>query len=63
MMDHSDSEGLFESVLQSSVVTVRCNQCGTEQPMNSVYAKYVPAGIAACRFCREKEYGNSKVDQ
>lgn len=58
----TDSEGFLQPVLQSTVVNVRCNGCGTEQPMNSVYAKYVTHGIGSCRFCREKACANSKTD-
>ena len=56
------TDGFFQPVLQSTVVTVRCNGCGTEQPMNSIYAKYVPRGIGSCRLCREKACGSSNSD-
>jgi peptide methionine sulfoxide reductase MsrB len=60
MNDCNTSEGFFQPVLQSEVVMVMCHGCGTEQPVNAVYAPYVMDGISSCRACREKMYGSSE---
>jgi peptide methionine sulfoxide reductase MsrB len=60
MMDNDSEAGFLEPVLQSEVVMVMCNGCGTEQPVNVVYAPYVTNGISSCRACREKMYGSSE---
>lgn len=42
----------FQETLQSEVVPVICNGCGSEQVMNKVYAAYVKDGLQNCRNCR-----------
>lgn len=48
-----DTDGFLQPVLQSLVVNVWCHGCGTERPINAVYAPYVVDGIQSCRHCRE----------
>lgn len=47
-----DQEQFFKDILQSTVIAVRCNNCGTDQIMNTAYAKYVTSGLSACGNCR-----------
>lgn len=35
------------------LVPVRCNNCGNQTVMNSMYAKLVKNGIASCGKCRK----------
>jgi len=47
-----EQEKFFEEVIGSQVIEVRCNGCGSEQIMNSAYAKYVTNGLLKCSKCR-----------
>lgn len=39
----------------ATCITVRCTTCGTDQPVNSVYARFLPAGtISNCTLCRAR---------
>lgn len=53
MHDQFASDGSFEAIEQSEVVTVRCRGCGTDQPINKVFERFVGGSISSCRHCRE----------
>lgn len=57
----ADDNGFLSTVMRSSVVTVMCHGCGSEQIMNAVYAPYVTDGLRTCRLCREKVGGSSEM--
>lgn len=47
-----EKETFFEEVLRSTVVAVRCNNCGSDQVMNTAYVKHVTNGLLTCSNCR-----------
>lgn len=54
-----DSSAFFAEVFQSTVVPVRCLNCGVETFMNSRYAKHVTGGLKNCGKCN---YGMGGCD-
>lgn len=48
----SDSQDAFAEILKSEVAIVRCNGCGSDQPVNVAYLPYLRDGISSCRMCR-----------
>lgn len=51
-MNEKQEGGIFAEILQSETAIVRCNNCGTDQPVNKVYLPYLTDGISSCRNCR-----------
>lgn len=58
----ADDNSFMQTVMNSKVVSVICNGCGSEQVMNAVYAAYVMDGLRTCRVCCEKVGGDSEME-
>jgi ribosomal protein S27E len=51
----NEEQDIFQEILQSQVMNIRCKGCGSEQVMNMKYAVYVKDGLTNCKECRSKK--------
>lgn len=51
-MQDQCTENFFAEILKSETTLVRCNGCGTDQPVNNNYLQYLTAGLQSCSKCR-----------
>lgn len=52
MTNEPSEDQFFEEILKSTVIAVKCNNCNSDQIMNTAYKKYVPNGLMTCSNCR-----------
>jgi len=54
MNKEQERNTFFEEVLRSETINIKCNNCGSDQIMNTAYAQHVKNGLLSCSNCRNK---------